>query len=105
MRERNAMILVVGSFEVDPMDRDAFIATRLEQMRISRDEPGCLEYTFAADPLDPRRVVLVERWDDQASIDAHLAALRARQAGGDVPTASIAGSIVLYDVAGERRML
>ena len=100
------MILVAGSFEVDPMDRDAFIASRLEQMRISRAEPGCFEYTFACDPLDPRRVVLVERWEDHASLDAHLAALRERQAGGaEPPVAHLAGSIVLYDVAGERRML
>ena len=105
-RDRNGMILVVGSFEVDPIDRDAFIATRLEQIRISRAEPGCLEYTFAADPLDPRRVVLVERWEDQASLDDHLSGLRARHAeGGASPPAPSAASVVLYDVAAERRMV
>ena len=38
-----------------------------------RDEAGCLEYTFAADPLEADRVVLFERWASQDALDAHLA--------------------------------
>jgi quinol monooxygenase YgiN len=91
------MIVVGGEFEVDPAQRDAFIAERVEAMRRSRAEAGCLEYTFAADPLEPGRVVLYERWTDQASLDAHLAAFSS--------TATIAprsATITLYDVSGER---
>ena len=29
---------------------------------------------MSADPIDPGRIVLFERWADQASLDAHLAA-------------------------------
>jgi quinol monooxygenase YgiN len=91
------MIIVGGTFEVDPAQRDEFLAERAERMRTSRAEPGCIEYTFAADPLEPGRVILFERWEDQASLDAHLA--------GPSPATSITArsmSIVLYDVAGER---
>jgi len=91
------VIVVGGEFEVDPDQRDAFIDERLELMRASRSEAGCLEYTFAADPLVPGRVVLYERWDDQASLDAHLAAIRAATV-----VAPQSASIVLYDVAGQR---
>ena len=91
------MIIVGGTFEVDPAQRDAFLAERHERMRTSRAEAGCIEYTFAADPLEPGRAILFERWEDQASLDAHLA-------GPSTPTviAPLSMSIVLYDVAAER---
>jgi antibiotic biosynthesis monooxygenase len=46
-------------------------------MRTSRAEPGCLEYTLSADPTDPRRVMLFERWARQEDLDNHLAAASA----------------------------
>jgi quinol monooxygenase YgiN len=46
-------------------------------MRKSRAEPDCLEYTFSADPIDPDRVVLFERWASRETLGSHLAALRA----------------------------
>ena len=72
------MILVAGTFEVEPARRDEFLASREEAMRRSRNEPGCVDYVFSADPLEPGRVVLFERWEDQASLDAHIASMRAR---------------------------
>jgi quinol monooxygenase YgiN len=96
------MVIVGGTFEIDPNDRERFLTGRLEMMRASRTEAGCLEYTFAADPIDPSRVVLFERWESQEALDAHLSALRAgpQSAGSDIPT--ITSSIVIYDVSGER---
>jgi len=93
------VVIVGGWFEVDPVERDAFLAERHEMMRRSRSEDGCLEYTFAADPLEPGRVILFERWESQAALDAHLAALSATTT---VTPGSAA--IMLYDVAGERRL-
>lgn len=98
------MIIVGGEFRVDPAERDAFLAGRVEMMKNSRAEDGCLEYTFAADPADPGRVILFERWQNQEALDTHLAALRR---GGSPPASTpsvtpTSASIVLYDVAGER---
>ena len=96
------MVIVGGTFEVEPSQREQFIAGRLDLIRTSRSEDGCLEYTFAADPIDPGRVVLFERWTSQEALDAHIAALRAgpRSSGEQVvPTSS---SIVIYDVSAER---
>ena len=97
------MVIVGGTFELDPAMRDAFLASRADMMRESRSEPGCLEYTFSADPLDPGRVVLFERWTDQDALDAHLVIRRAdtRSSAQVVP---ISSSIVMYDVTGERRL-
>ena len=95
------MVIVIGTFAVDPARRDEFLAERLERMRTSRAEAGCLEYTFASDPLDPGRVLLTERWADQAALDAHLAAPSSAAPPAVVPHDV---SIVIYDVTGERTL-
>jgi quinol monooxygenase YgiN len=98
------MVIVMGSFEMDPAERQEFLSSREPMMRTSRAEAGCEEYTFAADPLDPRRAVLTERWESQGHLDAHLAAL---DAGGSRPTTVTpsSSSIVIYPVAGEHRLM
>jgi quinol monooxygenase YgiN len=80
------MVIVAGSFVVVASDRDAFIEGRRSAMEASRAEPGCLDYVFAADPLDAERVVLFERWADQAALDAHLSAMRERRSSGSEPS-------------------
>ncbi|MCD6028031.1 MAG: antibiotic biosynthesis monooxygenase [Thermomicrobiales bacterium] len=96
------MVIVAGVFEVDPEQRDAFLAGRFDRMRSSRAEQGCLEYTFSADPLDPGRVLLYERWASQEDLDAHLAVPRASPAVPDPEVIPKSVSIVIYDVTGER---
>lgn len=96
------MVIVGGVFEVDPAQRDRFLAGRIEGMRRSRGEPGCIEYTFSADPLDPGRVVLFERWESQDHLDAHLAAMASAPPPSGDQVAPTSVSIVIYDVAGSR---
>jgi quinol monooxygenase YgiN len=98
------MVIVGGWFEVEPSERDAFVAGRVEGMRRSRAEQGCIEYVLAPDPVDPGRVVLFERWESQADLDRHLAAARERQATPDdgPPVAPKSVTIRVYDVTGER---
>ena len=74
------MIVVQGVFEIAEHERERFLAESLEAQRISRAENGCIEYVFAADPLDSVRVVLSERWETRADLDAHIAALTKRRA-------------------------
>jgi quinol monooxygenase YgiN len=97
--EEANVVIVGGSFEIDPDQRDAFIAERHEMMHTSRSEDGCLEYTFAADPLESGRVILFERWESQAALDAHLAAITATPS---VTPRSV--EVTVYDIAGERRL-
>jgi len=96
------MVVVGGTFQFDPGKREQFLASRVDMMRNSRAEAGCLEYTFAADPIDPSRVVLYEAWESQEALDAHLAALRGRSTDGDVKP--IASTITIYDVSGQRQL-
>ena len=96
------MVIVAGTIELDPDQRDAFLAGRIDGMRTSRAEPGCLEYTLSADPTDPGRVMLFERWARQEDLDAHLAAMGARPSSPGTAVAPKSASIFVYDVTGER---
>ena len=94
------MLIVAGHFEVDPADQAAFVAGRVEAMKTTRAENGCLEYAMTADPVDPSRVLLFERWADQAAFDAHMAAVASAPRGtGPAPKGF---SVKIYDIAGER---
>ncbi len=96
------MLIVGGWFEVDPSERDAFVAGRVEAMRNSRTEQGCIEYVIAADPVDPGRAVLFERWESQADLDAHLARPRPAPSSDAPSIAPTSVTIRVYDVTGER---
>jgi quinol monooxygenase YgiN len=97
---RKKVVIVTGSYEFEPGQRDEYLASRHDSMRASRTEPGCFEFLLSADPIEPDRVVLFERWADQASLDAHIAALPAPSVG----LAPKSVTVTLYDVAGERRL-
>jgi quinol monooxygenase YgiN len=97
------MIIVGGTFEVDGDQRDEFIAARHEMMRASRAEAGCIEYTFSADPLDPTRVLLFERWETQDHLDAHLAGMRSGPATSGDTVAAKTASIHFYDATEKPR--
>ena len=95
------MLIVGGWFQVKAEEREEFLAGRHEAMRRSRTEPGCIDYTLSADPIEAGRVVLFERWESQEALDAHLAAIRSapQSAGGVAPTSA---SIMVYDISAER---
>jgi quinol monooxygenase YgiN len=94
------MLIVAGHFVVDPADRAAFVAGRVEAMKATRAEPGCLAYAMCADPVDASRVILFERWADQAAFDAHMAVVAdAPRSTGPAPQSF---EVKIYDIAGER---
>ncbi len=94
------MLIVAGHFTLDPADQQAFVAGRVEAMTATRAESGCLEYVMSADPVDTSRVMLFERWADQASFDAHMAGLaNAPKSTGPAPKGF---DVKIYDIAGER---
>ena len=70
------MLIIAGHFDVDPAQRDEFIRDREEGTKRSRAEDGCLAYAFSADPLEPGRVLLFERWESKDALAAHIAGLR-----------------------------
>ncbi|GGT03689.1 antibiotic biosynthesis monooxygenase [Planobispora rosea] len=67
------MLIVAGTGYVDPDHRAALLEGLVPSLRRVRTAPGCLEYVVAADPIEPDRVNIYERWESQTHLDAHLA--------------------------------
>jgi quinol monooxygenase YgiN len=100
------MVILQGVMSVDPDERERFLEASVAGMRSSRKETGCLEYVLAADPIDPGRVVLSERWESMDHLERHLqgqAAQRETAAGGvDARPAPLSHEITIYEVATSR---
>ena len=96
------MVIVQGVFLLHPDERDQFVEMSAEAMRTAREEEGCLEYVFAADPLDAGRVILSERWESMDHLQQHLARPRsATTESGARPTPRDV-EITLFEVATSR---
>jgi quinol monooxygenase YgiN len=95
------MVIVAGTFTVDPARRAEFLEGRLESIRTSREDRGCLEYTMSADAVDPGVVRLFEMWTSLADLQAHVQRIRSSApAEGGVPV--LASDIKIYAGAEER---
>ena len=65
------MIVIEGTLRVADL---AKAKPHMETMiASSRNEPGCIDYAYGIDLLDPDVVRVIERWDSQEALDAHLA--------------------------------
>ena len=77
------MIHVIATVDVVPGNRDSFLEEFRRVAPLVRTEEGCLEYTPTIDletnltaqlPLRSHTVVIVEKWKDIESLEAHLIA-------------------------------
>ena len=69
------MIVVEAALRVqNPARRDSLVAESAPiQAATRRDEPGCLVYCFAADPVEPDLIQVYELWTDDAALQQHFA--------------------------------
>jgi quinol monooxygenase YgiN len=89
-------LIVAGWLRVDPADRDAFVADGRRAVRAARSAPGCLDFALTADPVDPGRIGVYERWASEAEL------LAFRRAGPDGATAAriLDADVRRYTVSG-----
>ena len=71
--------------------REAFTA----MIEASREEEGCISYAYAIDVLDPNKLIIVEKWVDDAALayhfgTPHMAAFQAALGGLDVTITELA---------------
>lgn len=66
------MIVIIGRARVHAEQRDAAFAAAAEMSAASTAEPGCLEYSFWTANDDPNAVLLVERWENDEALTAHM---------------------------------
>jgi quinol monooxygenase YgiN len=76
------MLIIAGRLIVDPSHRAAFLAANADVVGQARQATGCLDFVQAADPIDPSRINIFERWETED----HLLAFRGEgQPASDSP--------------------
>ena len=66
------MLIIAGTFRIDPTQRETAVVAAREMMAETLKEKGCHAYAFTADFTDPARVHLFERWESQGDLEAHF---------------------------------
>lgn len=68
------MIVVEAAIRVaDPSVRDDVVARSAQIQQATREnEPGCVVYCFAADPVEDDLIQVYELWTDEAALHAHF---------------------------------
>jgi len=89
------MLIIAGSLTLDPSHRAAFLAANTDVVGQARQAPGCLDFVQAADPLDPSRINIFERWDTE---DLLLAFRGAGEPASDSPPIQSA-SVMRYNIS------
>jgi quinol monooxygenase YgiN len=77
------MLIIAGTLRVDPADRDAYLELVGRATGMARSQPGCLDFAQSADPLEPDRINIYERWETDADLQAF------RDLPGDDDSASV----------------
>lgn len=67
------VVVIAGKVRVDPAKRDAVLKDGAQLMRDTRTQQGCLDYVWSADPTEPDRIYVFERWACIDDLAAHLA--------------------------------
>jgi quinol monooxygenase YgiN len=62
------MIIIAGHLTVDPADRDRYLEAVADVAAQARKSPGCHDFVQAADPIEPGRINIFERWDSDEDL-------------------------------------
>ena len=66
------MLIIAGHIHVGPADGAQFLADLKELARAARKRPGNSAYDVAMEDPQAGRLLISERWTDQAALSAHL---------------------------------
>ncbi len=65
-------IIVVATITLQPGSREVAEAALRKAVALSRKEPGCDQYQLHEDSERADRLVMIERWRDEAALKGHL---------------------------------
>ena len=84
------MLIIAGSLRVEPATRDAYLSGCGPVIAQARATAGCLDFLLAADPLEPGRIHVYERWESRSSWPRSVAPGRTtrRKRPSSTPTCS-----------------
>lgn len=97
------MLIVIGTARFDPAHIAALRPAAAAMMKATQAEAGCIAYHFAEDLAEPGLVHIVERWESQAALDAHIKAPHGKVFNEALAaTPPKAFHVKVYDGTGER---
>lgn len=90
------MIIVAGHLIIYPDQRTTYLERAADVVTAARAAVGCLEFVQVADPVEPDRIVVYERWESDEDLDAFRGA-----AGGIEDTPELLGAeVAKYRISG-----
>ena len=64
-------VIVAGTIRVPPENIDALRPHALQVIEATRQEPGCIVYSFAEDLVEPGLIRIFEIWESREHLEAH----------------------------------
>ena len=92
------MIIVSGTLHVN--DRDRYLESCDEVIRLARAAPGCVDFHLSADRLEPDRINVFEQWDTVADVEA----FRGSGPGDDQSAAIRDAAVDEHEIASTTRL-
>ena len=62
------MLIIAGELRVDPTERDRYLDAVASVAPQARAMRGCLDFVQAADPVEPDRINVYERWESDEAL-------------------------------------
>ena len=99
------MLVISGTFNVEPSDRDAFLEASKAAMAETLKEEGCYEYCFTPDINDPAVVHIFERWESEDNLTPHMKSEHMKTFGRALKGLNMRGrELTIYEVASQKKM-
>jgi quinol monooxygenase YgiN len=96
------MIVIEGSVRIAPHKLEEARSVMEAMIKASRAEPGCLDYAYSIDVLDPGLVRVTERWESRDALAAHFKTAHMATWRSFFPTLGITDRILrLYEAQPE----
>jgi quinol monooxygenase YgiN len=89
------MIIVSGWLKVEPGERAAYLTACRDVIVAARAAPGCRDFHLSADPIEPDRINVLERWDSVADVEA----FRGSGPSGEQRAAILEAEVVQYETS------
>ncbi len=66
------MIIVSGKVKVEPGAIDKARSVMEATIRSTREEDGCIDYSYGVNVLDPDEIIVLEYWESWAALEKHF---------------------------------
>jgi quinol monooxygenase YgiN len=99
------MIVIIGTFRLPLENREAGREAMVRAIVQSRVEPGCIEYAYAEDAIEPGLFRVNEAWVDRAALATHFAAAHMKRWQEERAALGMTErKVIAYTISGEEAL-